>query len=88
MYQPILPITYAILSKNGVRRCYDKNKLVAFSLSLNPVHFLHPEGKLRRGGAMQEKKPSVPLHPSRARASRRLEAVDIPRVILSRSHWP
>ena len=53
MYQPILPITHALLPKNGVRRCCGKNKVVAFSLSLNPVHFLHPKGKLCRGRAMQ-----------------------------------
>jgi hypothetical protein len=53
MYQPILPTTHALPSKNGVRRCCGKNKVVASSLSLNPVHFSHPEGKLRRGGAMQ-----------------------------------
>ena len=73
LYQPDPSITYALISMNGVRRCFDKNNLVASSLSLFSVHFLQPEGKLRRAGATQKKKPSATLRPRQAQASRRLE---------------
>lgn len=43
LYQPVPTITYALISMSGVRTCCYKNKLVVSSLSLNPVHFLHPE---------------------------------------------
>lgn len=63
------------------------------SLSSSPVHFLHPRRSVEKSvenGAAVRKKPSSPFTlPLREVYRKTVEVtVDVPRVILSKSHWP